>query len=107
MHRFFHILGRPGKPAVWFMSESGAVGSWQARIYVELPIISSGFETAAGVRGLTVQEIVEEYIFLTIVNEIIIIIFYFDNVAFFHAEPRVRCLPQGRQLFEEYIPLRR
>ena len=52
MHRFFHILGRPGEPAVWFMSESGAVGSWQARTYVGLPIISSGFETAAGVRGL-------------------------------------------------------
>ena len=49
---FFHTLGRPGKPAVWFMSESGAVGSWQARTYVGLPIISSGFETAAGVRGL-------------------------------------------------------
>ena len=52
MHRFFHILGRPGEPAVWFMSESGAVGSWQARTYVGLPITSSGFETAAGVRGL-------------------------------------------------------
>ena len=38
--------------AVWFMSESGTVGSWQARAYVELSIISSGFETAAGVRGL-------------------------------------------------------
>ena len=35
------------------MSESGAVGSEQARTYVGLPIISSGFETAAGVRGLT------------------------------------------------------
>ena len=53
MHRFFHILGRPGEPAVWFMSESGAVGSWQARTYVGLPINSSGFETAAVVRGLT------------------------------------------------------
>ena len=52
MHRFFHILGRPGEPAVWFMSESGAVGSWQARTYVGLPITSSGFETAAVVRGL-------------------------------------------------------
>ena len=52
MHRFFHILWRPGEPAVWFMSESGAVGSWQARTYVGLPITSSGFETAADVRGL-------------------------------------------------------
>ena len=52
MHRFFHILGRLGEPAVWFMSESGAVGSWQARTYVGLSITSSGFETAAGVRGL-------------------------------------------------------
>ena len=49
---FFHIFGRPGEPAVWFMSESGAVGSWQARTYVGLPITSSGFEAAAGVRGL-------------------------------------------------------
>ena len=54
MHRFFHVLGRPGEPAVWFMSESGTVGSWQARTYVGLLIISSGFETAAGVRGLIV-----------------------------------------------------
>ena len=34
------------------MPELGAVSSWQARTYVGLPIISSGFETAAGVRGL-------------------------------------------------------
>ena len=34
------------------MSESGAVGSWQARTYVGLPITSSGFEAAADVRGL-------------------------------------------------------
>ena len=52
MHRFFHIFGRPGEPAVWFMSESGAIGSWQARTYVGLPITSSGSEADAGVRGL-------------------------------------------------------
>ena len=52
MYRFFHILRRPGEPAVWFMSESGAAGSEQARTYVGPPIISSGFETAASVRGL-------------------------------------------------------
>ena len=56
MHQFFHILGRPGEPVVWFTSESGAVGSEQARTYVGLPIISSGFETAAGVRGLILEE---------------------------------------------------
>ena len=56
MHRFFHIFGRPGQPAVWFMSESGAVGSWQARTYLGLPITSSGFEAAAVVRGLNVRE---------------------------------------------------
>ena len=38
------------------MSESGAVGSWQVRTYVGLPITSSGFETAAGVRGLNVVQ---------------------------------------------------
>ena len=34
------------------MSESGAVAVEQARIQVDLPTISSGFKTAAGVRGL-------------------------------------------------------
>ena len=53
MHRFFHILRQPREPTVWFMSESGAVASEQARTYVDLPIISSGFETAVRVRGLT------------------------------------------------------
>ena len=43
------------EPAVWFMSESGAVGSWQARTYMGLPIISSGFETTAGIWGLSVN----------------------------------------------------
>ena len=33
------------------MSESGAVGSWQARTYVGLPITSSGFDTAADVHS--------------------------------------------------------
>ena len=37
---------------VWFISESGAVAVKQARIYVDLPVISRGFETAAGIRGL-------------------------------------------------------
>ena len=41
--------------AVWLMSESGAIGSWQTRTYVGLPIISSGFQTVASVRGLIYQ----------------------------------------------------
>ena len=52
MHRFFHILRRPRELAVWFMSKLGVVAFEQARTCVDLLIISSGFETAAGVRGL-------------------------------------------------------
>ena len=53
MHRFSHILGWPPEPAVWLMSEWRAVAIEQARLYADLPIISSwGMETSPRVRDL-------------------------------------------------------
>ena len=44
MHRSSHILRWPPEPAVWLMSELGAVAGEQAMIWADLPIISSSFE---------------------------------------------------------------
>ena len=76
------------------MSESGAVGSWQARTYVGLPITSSGFEAAADVRGLShhkaavyPRESWSEFLVMMIMmmNVCIITVFFFKLANFFNA----------------------
>ena len=49
---FFTYSDDHGSRQSGLCSESGAVASEQARTCVNLPIISSGFKTAAGIRGL-------------------------------------------------------
>ena len=53
IHRFSHILRWPPEPVVWFMSESRAVANEHKGYKRTLPIISSSFWMAVGVKGLT------------------------------------------------------
>ena len=55
MHRFSHLLRWPPEPKVWFLSAWRAVAIEQARLYADLPIISSCFEIATGVKGLNIS----------------------------------------------------
>ena len=57
MHRFSYMLRWPPKPAVWFMSEWRAVAIEQARIYADLPNISSSFEMAGVIKWLKITTI--------------------------------------------------
>ena len=45
---FFTHLYDQGMTTVWFISESGAVGSWQAKTYVGLPVSSSWLLSSCG-----------------------------------------------------------
>ena len=53
IHRFSHILRWPPEPVVWFMSESRAVANEHKGYKRTLPIISSSFWMAVGLKGLT------------------------------------------------------
>ena len=50
VHRFSHILRWPPEPVVWFMSESRAVANEHEGYKRTLPIISSSFWKAVGLR---------------------------------------------------------
>ena len=52
VHRFSHILRWPPEPVVWFMSELRAVANEHEGYKRTLPIISSSFWMAVGLRGL-------------------------------------------------------
>ena len=52
VHRFSHILRWPPEPVVWFMSESRAIANEHEGYKRTLPIISSSFWMAVGLRGL-------------------------------------------------------
>ena len=55
IHRFSHILRWPPEPVVWFMSESRAVANEHEGYKRTLPIISSSFWMAVGLKGLSIK----------------------------------------------------